>query len=229
MKTLGVDTSTSVNTVAICDGDRVIAETAVDCGRAHAERLMATVDWVLSEAGLRLPQLDLLAVSIGPGSFTGLRIGVSAWKGLAMASGLPLVGVPTLDAMTRLGVFNDAVVCPILDAKMREVFGAIYRYSNGVREKLTKERVAPVESFCEEAPPGTIFYGDGTMAYGGAILAKRPDVRVLNGALGSPRASAVCAEGAEIAARGLAGGPESVTPVYLRMSQPEVLRAQAAP
>ena len=82
MKILAADTSTSVNTVAVCEGAHVVAETVVDCGRAHSERLLATVDWVLNEAGLALNGLDALAISIGPGSFTGLRIGAATWKGL---------------------------------------------------------------------------------------------------------------------------------------------------
>ncbi|MDZ4861787.1 MAG: tRNA (adenosine(37)-N6)-threonylcarbamoyltransferase complex dimerization subunit type 1 TsaB, partial [Candidatus Hydrogenedentes bacterium] len=179
MKTLAADTSTPVNTVAVCEGERILAEAVVDCGRAHAERLMGTVDWVLREAGLSLNDLELLAVSIGPGSFTGLRIGVSAWKGLAFASGLPLVGVPTLDALTRLGAFHDATVCPMLDAKMKEVFAAVYRFEGGAREKIVSDRVVPIDALLNEAPADTVFFGDGAELYHDAILAGRPGARVL--------------------------------------------------
>ena len=85
MLILAADTSTQVLSVAIADETRLLAETYVDCGRAHNERLLRTIDWVLSEAGVRQSDVEAFAVSIGPGSFTGLRIGVAALKGLALA------------------------------------------------------------------------------------------------------------------------------------------------
>ena len=90
------DTSTSINTVAVCRDDAILAETVVDCGRTHAERLLDTITWVLGEAAMSLNQVDALAISTGPGSFTGLRVGLATWKGLALGQDLPLVGVPTL-------------------------------------------------------------------------------------------------------------------------------------
>ena len=227
MKTLGVDTSTPVNTVALCEKGRIVAETSVDCGRAHAERLMATVDWVLAEAGVGLGAIDLLAVSIGPGSFTGLRIGVAAWKGLALAGGLPLIGVPTLDAMTRIGAFRDTVVCPLLDAKMSEVFGAVYRFGPKGREKLADDCVLPISNFLSLAPEDAVFFGDGADLYHEAIHAARPDAAILGGGFRAPRASAVCLEAEEMFARGCDTSAAVVKPVYLRMSQPEVVRAKA--
>lgn len=227
MLVLGVDTSTPVNTVAVCDGDRPIAETVVDCGRAHAERLMATVDWVLREAGVGLPDIKLLAVSVGPGSFTGLRIGVAAWKGLALANGIPLIGVSTLDAMSRLGAFHDAVVCPMIDAKMKEVFAAAYRFESDRRQCIMPERVAPVPDILADLPERAIFFGDGALLYRELLEAERPGSRVLPATYAAPRAGAVCAEALARKAAGDSGTPESVVPVYLRMSQPEVLRDKA--
>jgi tRNA threonylcarbamoyladenosine biosynthesis protein TsaB len=229
MKTLGVDTSTPVNTVALCDDGRILVETAVDCGRAHAERLMATVDWVLAEAGTDMDGIGMLAVSVGPGSFTGLRIGVAAWKGLALARGIPLVGVPTLDALTRIGAFHDTAVCPMLDAKMNEVFAALYRFSPKGREKLTEDCVVPASEMLARAPEDTIFLGDGADLYRDAILAARPNATILGGGFRSPRASAVCIEAEAMVKAGCATSAAAVKPVYLRMSQPEVLRAKTAP
>ena len=228
MKTLGVDTSTSVNTVSLCDNGRVLAETVVDCGRAHAERLMATVAWVLAEAGAGVGDVGLLAVSVGPGSFTGLRIGVAAWKGLALAGGLPLIGVSTLDAMTRIGAFHERTVCPLLDAKMGEVFGAVYRFASGRREKLLAECVLPIDRLLTLAPDDTVFFGDGADLYREAIHAARPYATILGGEFRSPRASAVCMEAEEMLAGGCNTAAADVKPVYLRMSQPEVVRAQAS-
>ncbi|NUM56740.1 MAG: tRNA (adenosine(37)-N6)-threonylcarbamoyltransferase complex dimerization subunit type 1 TsaB [Candidatus Hydrogenedentes bacterium] len=229
MKTLGVDTSTPVNAVALCEGGRILVETHVDCGRAHAERLMATADWVLGEAGIGLEAVGMLAVSVGPGSFTGLRIGVAAWKGLALARGLPLAGVPTLDAMTRIGAFHDAIVCPMLDAKMGEVFAAAYRFGPTGREKLTADCVLPVDQVLAMTPVETIFFGDGAELYRERIHALRPNAVILGGEFRSPRASAVCLEAEDRVAHGCDTSAAAVKPVYLRMSQPEVLRAQTTP
>lgn len=188
---------------------------------------MATVDWVLREAGVGLPHIKLLAVSVGPGSFTGLRIGVAAWKGLALANGIPLIGVSTLDAMSRLGAFHDAVVCPLIDAKMKEVFAAAYRFEGGRRQCIMQERVAPVSDILADLPEHAIFFGDGALLYRELIEAERPGSRVLPATYAAPRAEAVCAEALARMAAGDPGTPETVAPVYLRMSQPEVLRHKA--
>jgi len=161
MKILAADTSTGYNSVALCEDDHVLAESVVDAGRKHSERLLETVDWVLGEAGHTLRDVDLLAVSIGPGSFTGLRVGASTWKGLAFAAELPLAGVPTLDAMTRLSAFTHGTVCPLLDAKMQEVYGAAYGFEKGMRTKLIEDRVCSVESIVGELSGEALYFGDG--------------------------------------------------------------------
>lgn len=243
---LAADTSTSVNTVAVCrepgnlsalsnntpDSFTVLAETIVECRRLHSERLLSTVDWVLEEAGLELAEIDALAVSIGPGSFTGLRIGAAAWKGLAFACAKPLLAVPTLDALSLLGQCYEGLVCPLLDARMKEVFAAAYRYEGGIRTKQLGDRVCPIEAFLEEltpllekvsAPP--LFLGDGASLYRERILARRPDARFATGLMNAPRASAVAAEGFQRLAAGDPGDAAAVSPVYLRMSQAEQNRA----
>ena len=172
---LAADTSTNINAVALCraaeDGAlSVIAETTVSCARRHAERLLDTVAWLLSEGGIKLEDLDLLAIAHGPGSFTGLRIGVATWKGLAFSTGLPLVGVPTLDAMAHLAAGAEGIICPVLDARMAEIFGAAYRVANSVHTPLLSPRVAPVSTFLEDlanAVPNesALFLGDALDRY----------------------------------------------------------------
>ena len=111
---------------------------------------METVDWVLDQAGIALTGLDALAISNGPGSFTGLRVGAAAWKGLALGNSLPLVAVPTLDAMTRLAPFNEGLLCPLLDAKMGEVFGALYRFDQTARTKLTPDQIQTITDWVDQ-------------------------------------------------------------------------------
>jgi len=229
MRILAADTTTSVNTVAICTSTRVLAETVVDCGRAHSERLLETVDWVLGEAGIALQDVDALAISNGPGSFTGLRVGVAAWKGLALGADLDLVPVPTLDAMTRLFPFHEGLLCPLLDARMEEVFGAVYRFERGQRTKLTPDRVCPVEELLSAAGDRVTVFGDGAVRYADRIRRAVPEARFgpLPGAM--PRASTVAAEAFELLSVGGSWGASLVAPVYLRKSQAEEAREKRTP
>lgn len=225
MRILAADTSTSVNTVAVCEDRRILAETYVLCGRSHAERLIQTVSWVLDEVSLDLRKMDALAVSIGPGSFTGLRVGVAAWKGLALGTGLPLVAVPTLDAMTRLGAFAAGTVCPMLDAKMREVFAAAFRFEDGRRERLMPDRVCPVEELLSDLDGPVLFLGDGADLYQDRIRSLMSGAVILGHLHRYPRASAVAAEAFDLLDAGCETDPARVAPVYLRASQAERARA----
>ncbi|MBN2307581.1 MAG: tRNA (adenosine(37)-N6)-threonylcarbamoyltransferase complex dimerization subunit type 1 TsaB [Candidatus Hydrogenedentes bacterium] len=229
MKILAVDTSTSINTVAACDAGVVLAETVVACGRSHSERLLDTVDWVLGQAGLQLGEFDALAVSVGPGSFTGLRVGVATWKGLAAGAGLGLVGVPTLDAMTRVACLDDAVVCVLLDARMKEVFGAVYEFQAGVRTKRGPESVAPVEQLLDGLPDRVLFLGDGALLYRDRIEERVAEPVFAPSMLMVPRAAAVAAEAEALIAAGAPAEAARVAPVYLRKSQAELAAAEAGP
>jgi tRNA threonylcarbamoyladenosine biosynthesis protein TsaB len=228
MYILAADTTTSINTVAVVRDDRILAETIVDCGRSHSERLIDTVDWALAEAGLTLEQIDTLAISVGPGSFTGVRVGVAMWKGLAFGRKLPLVPVDTLDAMTHLSAFRDAVVCPLLDAKMGEIFGAVYHFRGGRREKRTEDRVCPVEALLDGLSGEVLFLGEGAVRYRERIVAKLPAAAFLPAHCAVPRAAAVACEALALLAGGVCTDAASVTPVYLRKSQAELNRERIA-
>lgn len=223
MRILAGDTSTSIYTVAVCEDDRLLAETVVDCGRTHSERLIETVDWVLKQAGTVLADLDALAVAVGPGSFTGLRIGVAAWKGLALSRGLPLVPVPTLDAMTHVCSFHDGVVCPLLDARMGEVYGAVYRFEGGRRAKVTADRVGPLELLVQSLDGEVFFVGDGAVRYRSRLQACLPDAVIVEGPCATLRAGAVAKEALHMLQMGVCTDAALVAPVYLRKSQAEVV------
>ncbi len=229
MMILAADTGTSILGVAVCDENRILAETTVFCGRAHSERFLETMDWVLRESGATLGDIDLLAIGIGPGSFTGLRVGAAAMKGLALGYSLPLMGVPSLDAMARLAVFGNATVMPLLDAKMSEVFGAIYTFNNGIRTKHTPDMVCPIEKLLGqldaiESHGGVYVLGDGATRYAEAIRTRVPEAVFLPPPCNIPRASAIAYEAAERLAAGAPADAASVAPVYLRKSQAEEAR-----
>jgi tRNA threonylcarbamoyladenosine biosynthesis protein TsaB len=145
---------------------------------------------------------------------------------LAFGANLPLVPVPTLDAMTRVGAFRDGLVCPLLDARMKEVYGAVYRFTDGVREKLTEDRVGPVEWLLDEIAGDVCFVGNGAALYRERILARFPGAFFAPEPCAAPRASAVAVEAVGLMAQGVCTDAALVTPVYLRPSQAEVNRAK---
>ena len=152
MMVLGIETATAVCAAALVDDDVVRAERRYEIPQAHSEKLMECVDDCLKSAGLNLSSIDGIAISIGPGSFTGLRIGLSVAKGLAFATGKPLVGVPTLEALAmeavRKGIVEpDDVIVPMIDARRDEVYTAIFRRNEkSVEQMLLSQAVRCVEA-----------------------------------------------------------------------------------
>lgn len=232
---LAADTATRCCTVALCraaEGEpsapvSLGAETLLDGQRLHAERLIAVVDSVLAGAGVTLEEVHLLAVSIGPGSFTGLRIGAAAFQGLALARRLPLVAVPTLDALARLAGPGAGMVVPMLDARMGEVFAAAYRRTGGLPEKITGDLVAPVGEILGKIPADSgpcVFLGDGADRYEEELRAQMPSAVIVPSPGNTPRASLVAAEAWCLYHAGIDTSPASAVPVYLRLSQAEAAR-----
>jgi tRNA threonylcarbamoyladenosine biosynthesis protein TsaB len=128
VRVLAVETSTLAGGVALLDGDRVLGEYVLDVRATHSERLMPAIDRLLADAGLAPQALEGLAVAVGPGSFTGLRIGLSAVKGLALALRIPVAAVPTLDALAAALPHAALPVCPVLDARKGEIYCSLYRW-----------------------------------------------------------------------------------------------------
>lgn len=126
MKILAVDTATKSCSVALTEDDAVLAETTTHSGQTHSRHLLNIVDAVIARAGLTLNQIDGFAVSIGPGSFTGLRIGISTVKGLAYGRGRPVVGVSSLEALSRQCPQTPQQICAMIDARKQEVYFCFY-------------------------------------------------------------------------------------------------------
>ena len=133
MRILGVDTSTSCGSLGLIDEDGVIAEYALFREETHSARLVPAIQALLREARININEIDGMAISLGPGSFTGLRVGLSAVKGLALATEKLVVGIPTLDALASNLPFTPYLICPILDARKGEVYTALYKDGEGDR------------------------------------------------------------------------------------------------
>lgn len=224
MKVLALETATSTGSFAILD-DRggLIAETRVNITVTHSERLMSSVAWLLSASGLTMNDIDAFAVSIGPGSFTGLRIGLSTVKGFCFATGRPLIPVPSLDAFARVLPFCEHQICPMFDARKNEVYAALYRWENNCMKKIIPEASLQPRELFRHIEETTVFIGEGALAYKNSIRTHVRDYALFAPpSKMSPTASTV----AEIAIEKLRSGdhtdPVSLAPLYIRKSEAEI-------
>jgi tRNA threonylcarbamoyladenosine biosynthesis protein TsaB len=172
MKILAVDTSTTTCSVAIVDKTSLLSEFTLDREETHSKHLMDMIKAVLRMSGLFFSDLDGFAVTRGPGSFTGLRIGISTIKGLAVASEKPVVGVSSLEALALQVSYSPDLLCPILDARKGEVYFSRYRFLDGYLKKQTNERVALPDKAVDELNESCLFVGDGALLYKEMILSK---------------------------------------------------------
>lgn len=138
MKVLAVDTSTMITSVGILDGEYTLGEYSLNQVKTHSELLMPMIDQLLKNLKLEFEDLDLLAVAKGPGSFTGLRIGMSAVKTIAQVLDKKIIGVSTLEALAY-GVLSDRLIMPIIDARGRRFFSALYKWQDGNLVNLIEE------------------------------------------------------------------------------------------
>ena len=224
MKILGIDTSTSCGGVGLADDQGVIADTLLNLPVTHSERLLAAIGWVLDQSSCTLTDLNAIAISLGPGSFTGLRIGVSVVKGLAFATGLPVVGVSTLDVLAAQISPTSYTICPVLDARKAEVYTALYRYEGEDRVKrLTSYRAMRPGELVAQIREKTIFIGDGTRTYGDYFRNTLPSFALFPALpLRVPHGSVVATLGLELLQRGETLDVSAFIPIYVRPSEAEM-------
>ena len=174
MKILGIDTSTPIGSVALIDDDNLVAEHTLNIVQAHSSRLMPAIDTVLKWGDITAADLDGCAVGVGPGSFTGVRIGVATIKSLCYALDKPIIGVSTLEAVAYNLRWTNGVICPLFDARRSEVYGAIFE--GGTEwQRLTEELCLPIDAFLDRLDTHTgsdspiNLVGDGLFTYGEAV------------------------------------------------------------
>lgn len=173
MLLLTIETSTPRERVAVVRDGRVLSELARTVGRGHTEVLLGAVEQVLAASGVGVPDLDAVAVSIGPGRFSGLRVGLATAKGLSVPTGVPVAPVPTLAALAESARPLEGLVCPMLDARRGEVYGALFRLG-ARRERMLDDAALSAEDLAalvREAAPGedVVFLGSGARAGESAI------------------------------------------------------------
>ncbi len=168
MKILSLDSSATSASVALCEDERIIEVYNQQNGLTHSQTLLPMIDAVLKNASLTVDDIDMLACSDGPGSFTGVRIGASVLKGLAFGKNKICVGVSTLDALARNahGLDGSFLAVPVMDARRSQLYNAVFSYEDGVMTRLTEDRLitcAELEEELKNAEKPIYFFGDGYM------------------------------------------------------------------
>jgi tRNA threonylcarbamoyladenosine biosynthesis protein TsaB len=228
IRVLAFDTSTDSGSVALLDHDRLMGEYLFSGARAHSERLLVMIDRLLADAGCSMADIDLIAVSLGPGSFTGLRVGISTAQGMALAAGKAVIGVPTLEVIAFQARGCGEQICPMISARGQEVFTGLYCFSgHGELQPLRAETVTGTAAWLSGISGETVFLGSGAVLHRN-LIESLPGARVLTSLAGLPRASAVAALALSRYQGPQAHPAEAIAPRYIRLPDVERLSGQAA-
>lgn len=228
MLAFAIESSSQVAGAAIVDENKVISECTLNRGLTHSEVLMTLVDNVFKMGNVDISDIDIFAVSKGPGSFTGLRIGIATTKGLAQAMDKPVVGVPTLDGLAYNIQYTPHTICPILNARRDQVYTSIYEYEGDKLNRVEDYMAIPLDELMERFLSGnkkTIFVGDGVGVYRDKIKDKMGDKALFAPApFREQRPSSIASIAIDLADRGLTEDFRYIKPFYLRKSQAERVR-----
>jgi tRNA threonylcarbamoyladenosine biosynthesis protein TsaB len=223
MKILAVDTATKSCSVAIVQNETILAEVTIVREQTHSKHLMEVIKSVSLLSGITISDLDGFAVTRGPGSFTGLRIGLSTVKGLAAASGKPIVGISSLKCLAIQSYVPSFRICPIIDARKGEVYWAFYRYEGSQLQQLCPEQVTLPGNVLTDLYEPCVFVGNGARLYEEVIGLKLgnlahfvPDSQsIIHG-------STVAFLSQERFEKGDIDDTNSLTPCYIRRSDAEI-------
>lgn len=169
MKILAIDTSASSGSIALLEDDRLIAELTTCIQKTHAERLLPSIKNLLDACREKIEDMDGFALTTGPGSFTGLRIGLSTIKGLAWSLNKPVAAVSTLETLAMNLPYSDKQICPLLDARKKEVYAGMYKVDDHWPISVTPDSAISPEALVKKIKEPTIFIGDGAKVYGNFI------------------------------------------------------------
>ena len=220
MKILAADTSTNIASVALADGPAILAEYTVEVTNMHTARLIPLIDELLWSAGCSLEELDALCVGLGPGSFTGVRIGVSTLKSMSYALQKPLVGVCTLDALAFGLRQAGTPICAMLDARRREVYAAVY-HSPPTRD--SDILCVSMHELVEQLPEPTLLVGSGADVYREQLEELAGErIHFAEPVFGVPRAALLTQIALSRVVDGTTDDFMAITPIYVRKPEAEV-------
>lgn len=223
MKILAIEASGSAASVALTEDDVIRAEFTINYKMTHSQTLMPLIDIIKKYLELDLSTIDFVACSAGPGSFTGLRIGAATAKGIAMGINKPVVPVSTLAAMAYNIYMTDVLICPIMDARRRQVYTGLYNWEDGKLVCLKEDSVRIIDDVINEIlvyNKKVMFVGDGILLYR-SILQCHKNFLIAPASCNMQRAGSVASLAEEFAIEGKYIEGSKFVPVYLRKSQAE--------
>lgn len=227
MVILGVDSSAKSASVAVVQDGAILGEFFVNHGLTHSQTLLPMIEHLLEVLDMQPSQLDVLAVNNGPGSFTGIRIGVACVKGIGFAGGQKCVGVSTLLSLAHnIGPY-DGIICPVMDARCQQVYNALFTWQEGKLVRLCEDRAISVEALKQEiisTGKNVILVGDGASLCYNMISEEVPAVELAREPLRYVRGSSVAMAAVQCMEQAVTA--QELTPTYLRPSQAERERVQ---
>lgn len=227
MLILGLDTCCMPAAAALCDDEKLIAETVINCGRTHSQKIMPQIQTMLEAVKIKCADIDCFAVASGPGSFTGVRIGVATVKALAHATGKPCIAISTLEGLADNIRCFGGIICPILDARREQVYTALFEGGDNMT-RLCEDKAVGVDALIEELmkpdyiDKDIMFLGDGVFVYRETIkhqLGKRAKFAPSN--LNMNKASSIAHLASKQFSIGSFQNYSEIVPQYIRMSQAE--------
>lgn len=230
MKILALETSAKAVSAAVTEDGKVLCSGYQDTGLTHSRTLMPIVEHILKNTGLTMDDIDAVAVAAGPGSFTGIRIGVAAAKGLAFAADKPAAGVSTLAAMARGVSLADGLIICAMDARRNQIYNALFEAKDGALARLTEDRAIALADLAEELrndPRPKTVLGDGAKLCAAYLLDAGIPCRIAPPHLVMQNATGVALEAEEMAKERRLVSAQALEPVYLRPAQADLLRKKS--
>ncbi|WP_432407178.1 tRNA (adenosine(37)-N6)-threonylcarbamoyltransferase complex dimerization subunit type 1 TsaB [Wukongibacter sp. M2B1] len=227
MNMLAVDTSSLVATVAVMNEEKLLGEYTINSPMTHSQKLMPIIEELLSTLDLSMKDIDLIGVSRGPGSFTGVRIGIATVKGLAHPGNIPIIGVSSLEGLAYNITYSENLICPIMDARRNQVYTGVYKWVDYELKEVVKEAPLTIDELMEELrrrEEKVIFLGDGLSKYKEEIINNLGDKAIFAPRfVNMQRASSIAQLASDkIEKNGIeTHSYNNITPVYLRKSEAE--------
>jgi tRNA threonylcarbamoyladenosine biosynthesis protein TsaB len=217
LRILALDSSSLSASCALTRDDVLEAEGYLNCGLTHSQTLMPMLADMLARARVTVSEIDLFAAAVGPGSFTGLRIGIAAVKGMAFAAGRLCAAVSTLEGLAHAVSLHEGTICPVLDARVGQVYAALFECRNGTVRRMAPDNACFIEELALVLPPGALLAGDGAQLVYERLSGRIEGLRLPPAHLRLQRASGVA-----LAARDAPKvSADALSPVYLRLPQAE--------
>ena len=220
MKVVGIETSGLIGSVAVCDGNTVVGKQTFGKASNHGKEIVSSLETVFNEVRWKPDDIDLIAVSIGPGSYTGLRIGVTCAKTLAYGLAKPVINVPTLDVLAKNIKVDAKHICPVIDAKRKRVYACIYDRNNSKNKRITDYLIITPDELKDILPESTLIFGDGVAPYK-EIFAQMKVTIIEDEKPGIAEAVDVAMLGLERYEQGERCEINALVPIYLRKSEAE--------